>query len=130
MLSSSQSPYMEDSLQPTQPTQAEDLVLSLSEKLAATASSHKVYGEPIHAHDRTIVPVAKVRYGVGATSGGRDGDTVGGGSGGGGVSAAPAGYIEITAEGTRYTPIATPHQILIAALAGLTFGYLLGRSRR
>lgn len=121
---------MEDSLQPTQPTRAEDLVLSLSDKLAATASSHKVYGEPIHTHDRTIVPVAKVRYGVGATSGGRDGDNVGGGSGGGGVSAAPVGYIEITADGTRYIPVTTPRQILMAALAGMALGFLLGRLRR
>ena len=121
---------MEPTLHPTQPTRAEDLVLSLSDKLAATASSHKVYCEPIHTHDRTIVPIAKVRYGVGATSGGRDGDNVGGGSGGGGVSAAPVGYIEITAEGARCTPIATPRQILIGVLAGLGLGYLLGRSRR
>jgi uncharacterized spore protein YtfJ len=87
---------MEDSSQSSEPAGAEDLVLSLSDKLAAIASARNVFSKPIHAYDRTIVPVAKFRYGVGATSGGRDG-----GNGGGGSGAAPAGSIEITAEGTR-----------------------------
>jgi uncharacterized spore protein YtfJ len=83
------------------PTRAEEIVLSLSEKLAVIASARNVYGEPIHAHDRIIVPAARFGYGVGATSGGRDGDNVGGGSGGGGVGARPVGYIEITEHDTR-----------------------------
>ncbi len=51
-------PKMEDSIQSAEPTRAEDLVLSLSEKLAITASARNVFAEPIHAHNRTIVPVA------------------------------------------------------------------------
>ena len=51
----------------------------------------------------------------------------GGGSGGGGVGARPVGYIEITEDGTKYVPFSTPRQILLAALAGIGIGYLLGR---
>ena len=40
------------------PTRAETILLSLSEKLALTASAKSVYGEPIQAYDRTLVPVA------------------------------------------------------------------------
>ena len=115
---------------PSEPTRAEDVVLLLSEKLATTANARSVYAEPVHAHDRTIIPVAKFGYGLGATSGGRNGDSVGGGSGGGGVGAKPAGYIEITAHGARYVDISTPRQMLIAALAGLAVGYLISRFTR
>lgn len=114
----------------SEPTRAEDVVMRLSEKLAMTASARTVYGEPVHAHERTVIPVAKFGYGLGATSGGRNGESVGGGSGGGGVGAKPAGFIEITEQGTKYVDISTPRQILIAALAGLAAGYLLSRFTR
>jgi uncharacterized spore protein YtfJ len=114
----------------SEPTRAEDVVMRLSERLAMTASARTVYGDPIHAHDRTVIPVAKFGYGLGATSGGRNGENVGGGSGGGGVGAKPAGYIEITERGTRYVDFCASRQILIAALAGMAAGYLLARFRR
>jgi uncharacterized spore protein YtfJ len=121
---------MEDPTKTIEPTRAEDIVLSLSEKLAVTASARNVYGEPIHAHDRIVVPAARFGYGLGATSGGRDGDNVAGGSGGGGVGARPVGYIEITEDGTKYVPFSTPRKTLLAALAGIGVGYLLGKLRR
>jgi len=114
----------------SEPTRAEDVLLRLSEKLATTASARTVYGEPVHAHERTVIPVAKFGYGLGATSGGRNGETVGGGSGGGGVGAKPAGYIEITNQGTRYVAFSTPRQLLIAVFAGIATGYLFARFRR
>ncbi len=114
----------------TEPTRAEDLVSVLSERLAVTASAKNVYGEPITAHNRTLVPVAKVRYGVGASSGGRNGQSVGGGAGGGGVAARPAGYIEITDERTRYVSFSMTKKIIATAVAGIAAGYLLGRFGR
>jgi uncharacterized spore protein YtfJ len=119
-----------DPITPSEPTRAEDVVLRLSEKLAATANARTVYGEPVQAHERTIIPVAAFGYGLGATSGGREGDKVGGGSGGGGVGAKPAGYIEITNQGTRYVAFSTPRQLLIAVAAGMAAGYLIARLRR
>src|ERR1700691_6374242 len=86
-------------------TRAEDTVLNLGDNFAARANAKSVYGEPIHVGSRTIIPVAKVGYLLGATSGGRNGETVGGGSGGGGVGARPVGYIEITDTGARYVEL-------------------------
>src|SRR5579863_3069523 len=100
------------------PTRAENIVLSLSDKFAATANARSVYGEPVRVGNRTIVPVAKVGYGLGASSGGRNGDTVGGGGGGGGVGARPVGYIEITDEGTRYVEVSAVSKMLAASFLG------------
>ena len=106
-------------------TRAEDTVLNLSDNFAARANTKSVYGEPIHVGSRTIVPVAKVGYLLGATSGGRNGETVGGGSGGGGVGARPVGYIEITDAGTRYVELSAIKKTLVAVALGFLAGYLL-----
>jgi uncharacterized spore protein YtfJ len=112
-------------------TRAEDIVLNLSDHFATTASAKSVYGEPIHTGSRTIVPVARVGYGLGATSGGRNGETVGGGGGGGGVGARPVGYIEITDEATRYVEFSAVKKMIAAAALGFVAGYLLcGRKSR
>jgi uncharacterized spore protein YtfJ len=112
-------------------TKAEDIVLNLSDHFAVTANAKSVYGEPIHTGSRTIVPVAKVGYGLGATSGGRSGETVGGGGGGGGVGARPVGYIEITDEATRYVEFSAVKKMIVAAALGFVAGYLLcGRKSR
>jgi uncharacterized spore protein YtfJ len=55
-------------------TRAEVTILKLSDHFSATASAKSVYGEPVHTGNRTIVPVARVGYGLGATSGGRNGE--------------------------------------------------------
>jgi uncharacterized spore protein YtfJ len=112
-------------------TKAEDIILNLSDHLAVTANAKSVYGEPIHTGSRTIVPVAKVGYGLGATSGGRSGETVGGGGGGGGVGARPVGYIEITDEAARYVEFSALKKMIVAAALGFVAGYLLcGRKSR
>lgn len=117
-------------LQGPEPTRAENIVSTLSEKLATSADARRVYGEPIKAHNRTLVPVAKVGYGLGATSGGRKGEQVGGGGAGGGVGAKPVGYIEISDERTRYVSFSTPRRIMAVLLAGIAAGFFLGRFSR
>ncbi len=109
-------------------TRAEDTVLNLGDNFAARANAKSVYGEPIHAGSRTIIPVAKVGYLLGATSGGRNGETVGGGSGGGGVGARPVGYIEITDAGTRYVELSAVKKLIVAVAVGFVGGYLIRRS--
>ena len=106
-------------------TRAEDTVLNLSDNFATRANAKSVYGEPIHAGSRTIIPIAKVGYLLGATSGGRNGETVGGGSGGGAVGARPVGYIEITDAGTRYVELSAVKKLLVAVALGFVAGYLL-----
>lgn len=61
------------------------------------------YGEPVIAEGRTVIPVARVSARGGLGFGGDEAD--GGGGGGGRLNATPVGYIEITADGTRFTPI-------------------------
>ena len=106
-------------------TRAEDTVLNLGDNFAAGANAKSVYGEPIHAGSRTVIPVAKIGYLLGATSGGRNGETVGGGSGGGGVVARPVGYIEITDEGTRYVELSPVKRLVAAVAIGFAAGCLL-----
>jgi uncharacterized spore protein YtfJ len=113
---------------PGETTHAESFVTRLGERLATTANARNVYGEPITAHNRTVIPIAKVGYGVGAGAGTREQEGAGGG-GGGGVGARPSGYIEITDEGTRFVAFSTPKKIIAAVAAGFAAGFLLGRAR-
>ncbi len=117
------------SRQTEEPTRAESLVTKLSERFATTANARSVYGEPIHAHNRTVIPVAKVGYGVGAGSGDHRGEQSGGG-GGGGVGARPLGYIEVTDQRTRYVAFSTPRKIIGAMVFGFALGFVVGTSRR
>ena len=71
---------------------AQEILQSLTERFAATANVKQVFGEPIETQGKTIVPVARVAYHVGAGWGGRKLESgeggQGGGGGGGGVVAA------------------------------------------
>jgi uncharacterized spore protein YtfJ len=104
--------------------------LNLSDKFAANANAKTVYGEPVHAGNRTIIPVARIGYLLGATSGGRNGETVGGGSGGGGVGARPVGYIEITDAGSRYIEVSAMKKTIVVIALGFVTGYLFRGFRK
>jgi len=45
------------------------LLQSLRESILSQASEKAIYGEPISAHGKTVVPVAKIMYGYGAGAG-------------------------------------------------------------
>ena len=95
------------------------------ESLGGTASAKAVFGEPVEKDGVTIVPVARVRYGGGGGGGrgpGRkkkgdagDADQVGFGHGGG-VQAAPVGYIELSGGRASYQRIADPARPMAIAL--------------
>jgi uncharacterized spore protein YtfJ len=96
---------------------ADDRLGKLVEALGGTASAQAVFGTPIEKDGVTIVPVASVRYGAGGGGGHRgpgpkkresgDPNQVGYGHGGG-VQAAPVGYIELRGGEARYRRIADP----------------------
>ena len=67
------------------------------------------YGEPVTTDGRTVITVARVsaRGGFGVGVGGERGTDEGGG-GGGELRATPVGYIELTADGSRFVPIDDP----------------------
>jgi uncharacterized spore protein YtfJ len=110
------------------------LLQSLKESILSQASVKAIYGEPIAAHGKTVIPVAKIMYGYGAGTGtGGVGDTSArgeGGGGGGGVRAVPVGVIEITDQQTRFVPITDRKRLAGAVLTGIGLGILLGWRRR
>jgi uncharacterized spore protein YtfJ len=100
---------------------ANQLLERLAEFVGAKATVRAVFGEPIRQGDRTVVPVARVRWGFGG-GGGRSSEaptgTASGSGGGGGAAADPVGYLEITASGTAFPPIRDPYPspaLLVAA---------------
>jgi uncharacterized spore protein YtfJ len=110
------------------------LLQSLKEGILGQASVKTIYGEPIPAHGKTIIPVAKVMYGYGAGAGtGGMGETSArgeGGGGGGGVRAIPVGVIEVSTQQTRFVPISDRRKLTAAALGGVVLGAWLGWRRR
>src|SRR5580658_706677 len=111
------------------------LLQSLKESVLSQANVKAIYGEPVSAHGKTIIPVAKIMYGYGAGAGtGGVGDTSArgeGGGGAGGVRAIPVGVIEISEQQTYFVPITDRKKLTGAVLVGIGLGILLGwRARR
>jgi len=99
-----------------------------------TANVKAVYGEPISAQGKTIIPVAKVVYGYGGGAGtGGVGDSKArgeGGGGGGGARTIPLGVIEVTDHQTSFIPITSRRKLAGAVAIGIGLGILLGWRRR
>jgi len=110
------------------------ILQSIRESFVGQASVKAIYGEPISAQGKTVIPVAKIGYGFGAGAGtGGVGNTSArgeGGGGGGGVRAIPVGVVEITDEHTRFIPIHDRKKLAGAVIAGISLGLWLGRRRR
>jgi len=106
------------------------LLQSLKESVLGQANVKAIYGEPISAHEKTIIPVARIVYGYGAGAGtGGVGDTSArgeGGGGGGAVRAVPVGVIEVSKQQTRFVPITDRKKMTGALLAGNWFWYVDG----
>ncbi len=106
---------------------------SIQDKIVSSAHVKTVFGEPISAEGKTIIPVARIGYGFGGGMGAgptRHGDEqrLGqGGGGGGGVSAKPIGVVEVTAAGTRFIPIHSRKRMAGLAFAGFLAGYFWSR---
>lgn len=108
---------------------ASELLEKIGQSLGSTATVKSVFGEPIHAEGKTVVPVAKVAYGFGAGGGRGPGEQPEGGGGGGGVRAFPAGALEITQSGTRFIEYPDMRKLFGVFMAGVLFGGLLLRYR-
>jgi uncharacterized spore protein YtfJ len=120
----------------------EPFLETLADKLQTSANVRTVFGEPIHALGKVIVPVARVAYGFGGGHGEAkpsNGEAQGeratpesqGGGGGGGVSVVPIGVVEVTAETTRFIPLRGKRLRLLGAfLGGFTACLLLRKEKR
>jgi uncharacterized spore protein YtfJ len=110
----------------------EEYTKSIIERLQASASVKTIYGDPVTAEGKTIIPVARVAYGFGAGFGpGKNSETgtLSGGGAGGGVAANPIGVIEMTKEETKFIPVGEETRLVGALLVGLFLGLLLARRR-
>lgn len=109
------------------------LLQSLKESVLGQASVKAIYGEPISAHEKTVIPVAKIMYGFGAgagTGGVGEKNRGEGGGGGGGVRAVPIGVIEVSKQQTRFVPITDKKKLSGVLLAGMVIGMLWRWQRR
>ena len=102
---------------------------SIVQDLRESASVETVYGEPVSAHGKTLIPVARVAYGFGSGYGPSEGGNGGAGGLGGGVSATPTGVVEVTDGETRFVRHDDRRRMGLALVAGLVLGLLLGRRR-
>lgn len=96
----------------------------LAEKLSITATVTTVFGEPLEAYGKTLIPVARVGYGLGGGYGmekiqdqERRINRPAGVSGGGGITVRPLGVYEINSQRTRFIPLHHRRNSLVAALA-------------
>jgi uncharacterized spore protein YtfJ len=112
-----------------------DLGSRLLERLAAQvggkAGAKAVFGDAVERDGITVIPVARVRWGVGA--GGGQGPDGSGSGGGGGVAADPIGYIEVSSAGATFRPIPRsvgPGAVVGGALAVAIVLRALARFRR
>ncbi len=108
---------------------------SWTDHLQSGASVKAVFGEPIEAAGKTIIPIAKVRYGFGAGAGKPRGEGENeqrddeGGGGGGGAAASPVGVLEVTSESTRFIPTRSRAKFYGTVAAAFVVGLWMGRRR-
>jgi uncharacterized spore protein YtfJ len=127
-----------------------EVLNAITERLNATGHVKTIYGEPIVADGKTIIPVAEVKYGFGggggqqqepsSREGGSEGKSDGPGNasqgrsgmgGGGGISVRPVGVVEVSSTGTRYISFTQGRKIALSVLAGMVLGMIVfGRRRR
>lgn len=118
---------------------------TLADSLNQNASVKSVFGEPIRAGDKVIIPVAQVILGLGSGYGqvtrqdkkvlppdpdpsqpelsAKSGNPAEGGGGGGGMYVNAKGVYEITPTGSRFIPAYGLREVLFYLAAG----FLLGR---
>lgn len=111
-----------------------EILTSLADRFSTTGKVQSVFGEPIEAHGKTIIPVARVKYGLGAGGGGENksgsDDAVGGSGGGGGVKVSPVGVLEVSDTGTRFIRFFDPRMAARLVVGGIMIGFLLRRALR
>lgn len=112
----------------------EDLVDHLAERVGSRAAAAAVFAEPVSRGEHTVIPVARTAFGFGGGSGeGTNGDGSGSGGGGGAV-VRPIGFIQLDADGARFTPIRDPLKLMGLAALGMLLvartAILLARGRR
>ena len=117
----------------------------MASQFGQNASAKNVYGDPVQVGDKTIIPVARIAYGLGGGYGHgnkknkrpqpenvnqADGGTGEGAGGGGGMYAKPIGVYEITPGTTKFIPVTGSKRLLIAIAIGFLIRGWLHSKRR
>ena len=82
----------------------EEIVKSLMEGFKTAADVKTAYGEPMTFFGKTLIPIARVGYGLGAGEG-KSPEGVGGGGAGGGGGAEPVGFLLVSEDEVRFIPL-------------------------
>jgi uncharacterized spore protein YtfJ len=114
----------------------ENFITKLADNIAGATNVRTVYGEPIERDGITIIPVARVSWGIGGGFGrgsgrpAKEGEGSGGG-GGGGATVSPIGYIEVKDGVAKYRAIPDPALLIrIILCSGLVVALILNRVRK
>jgi uncharacterized spore protein YtfJ len=104
-----------------------DGIVEQLRQLSDRVGVRAVFGEPVQAHGRTLVPVAKVTYGFGFggsvrqrhehEQGEQERDQAEGGGAGAGLVARPVAVVEIRDDRTRVLPVWDANRLALAGLA-------------
>jgi len=119
---------IENGTQPQVKPRKPSFVERVAEKMGAHASAKAVYADPVEHDGVTIIPVAKLRWGFGGGIGRKKGKR--GQGGGGGMQAAPLGYIEMKEGRTEYKPIRDPITLVPILAVGSLAGWVILRAVR
>ena len=113
----------------------QQLIQVLGERLNTSGGLNTVYGAPITAEGKTLIPVSRIAFGFGAgrglnpsTASGEGQAEIGTGMGGG-IIARPVGVLEVTSDQTRFISCNETPKLLGALFLGLGLGMWL-RARR
>jgi len=114
---------MDDVRQAVEGGAAEGFLERLAATVGARASVAAVFGDPVERGELTVIPVARVRWGVGGGAGvageAASAPASGSGSGGGGgVTADPVGYLAIGPAGVSFQSISVAYPSPLFVLAG------------
>ncbi|MCL9683229.1 spore germination protein GerW family protein [Legionella maioricensis] len=97
----------------------------IANALTSAFNSKIIFSDPIVKEDVTVIPVAKIVYGLGGGVGTRANDS--GEGGGGGFFAKPVGYIEIRNGTANFKAIRDPLTYAPVIMASGLAGYVLLR---
>ena len=95
--------------------QIQELLDALAD-LRKKADVNAVFGKPVTAAERTVIPVAEVAYDfeMGIEEEAVEGGTEGEGGGSGGMSVRPVAVVEVTPESTVVKPVVDEQKLALA----------------
>ena len=96
-----------------------DELFTRLDELQKSANVDAVFGQPVRVEEKTVIPIASVRYGFGLGFGEQDESPSEANSGGGGAAGAiakPLGLAEITPESTRVETVVDEQRVIRAGM--------------